>query len=114
MVKDIKIVMNSTGRIINDLGFGRRNKVQIFVDNEIRKGMDKYIPMDTGTMKNSVNSSRAGSGQLVYNTSYAKTQFYNGRNVEGDARGRLWSERYAKLEGKALAERVQAYIRSIT
>lgn len=106
--------MNSTGRIIHDLGFGRRNKVQIFVDNEIRKGMDKYVPMDTGRLKNSVNASRAGSGSLVYDTSYAKTQYYKGRKVEGSARGRLWAERYSRLEGKALADRTQAYIRSIT
>lgn len=111
---DVKIVMDKSGTIKHSLGFGRRHKVQIFVDNEIRKGMDDYVPFREGYLKNSALKSIAGSGKIVYDMPYGRKQFYEGRKVEGKARGRLWSYRYAELEGKALAARTQAYIRSIT
>lgn len=114
MPDNVQIKMDRTDKIVHNLGFGRMNKVQIFVDNEIRKGMDPLVPLREGPLKNSALKSIAGTGKIIYDMPYAKQQFYQGRKVEGKARGRLWSYRYASIEGPALARRVQAYIRSNT
>ena len=61
--------------------------------------MDPYVPFDTGTLKNSVNqSSDFKGGKLVYNTPYARQQYYlhtQGQGLHGEhhLRGSYWGQR---------------------
>lgn len=61
--------------------------------------IDQYVPFDTGTLKNSVNqASKFDEGLLVYNTPYARRQFYlhpEGECLHGEngLRGSYWGQR---------------------
>ena len=61
--------------------------------------IDPYVPFATGTLKNSVNqASKYEEGLLVYNTPYARKQYYlhaEGTDLRGDTglRGSYWGQR---------------------
>ena len=61
--------------------------------------IDQYVPLDTGILKNSVNqASKFDEGLLVYNTPYARRQFYlhpEGECLHGEngLRGSYWGQR---------------------
>lgn len=51
---------------------------QKWLDNEVIKDTDKYVPMLDGTLKDSaVRNSIIGSGIITYNTPYARRQYYS-------------------------------------
>lgn len=71
---------------------------QKFVDSEVLRLSDPYVPMQTGTMKRSgISGTVVGSGEVRYQTPYVRRQYYNGRSPgtsnRGPLRGRLWFER---------------------
>lgn len=52
-------------------------KVQYAFSQKVAATIDPYVPFDTGTLKNSVNqASDYKDGKLVYNTPYARAQYY--------------------------------------
>ena len=111
MANDFHVMMHSIQEITKDLGFGPMGQVQRFVDSQLAKGMDKYVPFDTGSLKNSVQKSHFGSGKLIYDTPYAKYQYQHGR--DNKLRGALWNERFAAREGRHFVSLVQNYVRKI-
>lgn len=55
----------------------RFNSVQKFVDSECIRLMVPYTPMRNGIlMKNAVLGTKIGSGRIVYNSPYARFQYY--------------------------------------
>lgn len=75
-------------------------KAQQYVDSEVLRCCDPYVPMDTSMLKKSGTTSTViGSGMVHYSTVYARRNYYEnrGRGNEGTAkgglRGRLWFER---------------------
>ena len=74
-------------------------KAQYALAQEAAKLIDSYVPFDTGTLKNSVNqASNFKEGLLVYNTPYARRQYYlheQGAGLHGDnrLRGSYWGQR---------------------
>ena len=64
---------------------------------EVAKQMDKYVPFDTGTLKNSVHlASDYERSVLIYNTPYARKQYYlhpEGEGVHDGRRGSYWGQR---------------------
>lgn len=74
-------------------------KAQYVLAQEAAKRIDSYVPFDTGTLKNSVNlASKYDEGLLVYNTPYARRQYYlheQGEDLHGDnrLRGSYWGQR---------------------
>lgn len=74
-------------------------KAQYALAQEAAKLIDSYVPFDTGTLKNSVNqASDFKNGLLVYNTPYARRQYYlheQGAGLHGDnrLRGSYWGQR---------------------
>ena len=79
-----------------DAGFA---KVQFAFSQKVATGTDPYVPLDTGMLKNSVNTaSDFKGGILVYNTPYARRQYYlheSGTDLHGDThlRGSYWGQR---------------------
>lgn len=71
--------------------------------------IDQYVPFDTGISKNSVNqASKFDEGLLVYNTPYARRQFYlhpEGECLHGEngLRGSYWGQRALADYGEAIA-----------
>ena len=52
-------------------------KAQVALSQEAARLIDSYVPFDTGTLKNSVNlASKYDEGLLVYDTPYARRQYY--------------------------------------
>lgn len=75
---------------------------QKFIDSEVLRLSDPYIPKDTGMLiRSGTLHTRIGSGKVRYVTPYAANVYYNnrgrGRNgmnsAGGGKRGRLWFER---------------------
>ena len=79
-----------------DAGFA---KVQYAFSQQVARTVDPYVPFDTGTLKKSVNlASDFQGGTLVYNTPYARRQYYlheQGQGLHGDnhLRGSYWGQR---------------------
>ena len=71
-------------------------EVQVFVDTEIIKHCDPYVPKDTSTLKNTAwLSSDIGAGQIVYDTPYAEKVYTTPElNFQGaPMRGAFWAPR---------------------
>ncbi len=77
-------------------------KVQYAFSQKVAATIDPYVPFDTGTLKNSVNqASDYKDGKLVYNTPYARAQYYlhpigQSNELRGGAdrfRGSYWGQR---------------------
>ena len=53
-------------------------KVQYAFSQKVADVMDKYVPYESGQLKNSVNGTASDfkNGLLVYNTPYARKQYY--------------------------------------
>lgn len=74
-------------------------KAQFALAQEAARLIDSYVPFDTGSLKNSVNqASKYDEGLLVYNTPYARKQYYlhaEGTDLRGETglRGSYWGQR---------------------
>lgn len=89
----VKFEMDSVDKII-----AKRNldNVQKFVDLEVLRKTDPYVPMDKGTLKSSgTRHTVIGSGNVKYQTPYARRMYYNpSYNFQGSPmRGAYWFER---------------------
>lgn len=50
---------------------------QKYLDNEVLKDSDPYVPMDTGNLRNSgIRGTKLGSGEVIYNAPYARHCYY--------------------------------------
>lgn len=84
-------------------------KLQFAFSQKVAATVDPYVPFDTGTLKNSVNqASKFDEGLLVYDTSYARKQFYlhpEGECLHGEngLRGSYWGQRALADYGEAIA-----------
>ena len=53
------------------------HRAQRFVDSECIRYMDKYTPKRTGALiRSAILGTKIGSGHIVYNTPYARYQYY--------------------------------------
>lgn len=84
-------------------------KAQYAMAQEAARLIDSYVPLYTGTLKNSVNqASKYDEGLLVYNTPYARKQYYlhaEGTDLRGETglRGSYWGQRAIADIGEHLA-----------
>ena len=84
-------------------------KAQYALAQEAAKLIDSYVPFATGTLKNSVNlASKYDEGLLVYDTPYARKQYYlheQGTCLHGETglRGSYWGQRALADVGEHLA-----------
>ena len=87
-----KLELKDINTVLRVRGLGNRGKVQQYIDSEVVRRNDPYVPMDTGALKNSANINTViGSGEVKYKTPYAKKQYYGNKGT--GLRGRLWFER---------------------
>lgn len=79
-------------------------QAQKYVDSEVLRHTDPYVPMLTGSLKKSgFSGTVVGSGVVRYTAPYAERQYYNnaghgaeGTNASGGVRGlrgKFWFER---------------------
>lgn len=87
-----KLELKDIGTLMAARGLGKNGKVQRFIDSEVLRLSDPYVPMDTGKLKQSgTQHTRIGSGDVQYKTPYARRQYYENRG--SGTRGKLWFER---------------------
>ena len=69
--------MDRVQDILKRRGLEKRGEVQKFIDTEVLRYSAPYTPFDTGSlMRSSQTATDAGSGEVVWNTPYARYQYY--------------------------------------
>lgn len=96
---------NQRARLVWNPGFGREytqkfDILQKYVDSEVVRRSDPYVPFRTGILKKSgILGTVIGSGTVQYIALHARKNYYHnkGRGTQGTAsggkRGKLWFER---------------------
>ena len=94
-------------------------KAQIYVDSEVIRCCDSYVPLRRGPLKRSGTTATVkGSGMVHYNTPYARLNYYsnkgNGKEGmnKGGKRGRLWFERMKPDYKDSILNGVKKIVRS--
>lgn len=79
---------------------------QKFVDSEILRLSEPYIPLLTGTLiKSGILGTQIGEGEVKWIAPYAKAQYYSPRvpgSVTGPNRGPFWFERMKQAHGRKI------------
>lgn len=85
-------LINGTQKLITKRGLGIGQEVQRFVDSEVLRLTDPYVPFDSGKLKESGTiHTKIGSGKVIYKTPYARRQYFS--NKGNGLRGRQWFHR---------------------
>jgi hypothetical protein len=86
----------------------RYSTAQKFVDSEIIRLSEPYIPLRTGMLiKSGTLGTHIGSGLVAWIAIYARANYYSPRKVgtqTGPLRGPFWFERMKKTWGKKIME----------
>lgn len=91
-----RIIIHDIKRSVAKRGLEVGGQVQRFIDSEVLRRTDPYVPFDTGALKASgTRHTRIGSGNVIYRTPYARKMYYNPQfNFQGGPmRGGKWFER---------------------
>lgn len=75
MKKDYELVIHTTACVSRFHGY--YTLAQKWLDNEVLKDCDPYVPMYTGNLRNSgITGTTLGSGMVIYNAPYARANYY--------------------------------------
>lgn len=84
----------------------RLKTTQKFIDNEILRKSEPYVPLKTGMLRDSgIMGTKPGSGRIRWITPYAHWQYYNGKAT--GKRGRYWVKRAMTAHGKEILRGAQ-------
>jgi len=100
---------------------GRYSKAQMFVDSEVLRLSEPYLPFQSGMLRTSgILGTVIGSGEVVWNSPYARYLYY-GKVMVGKApkkvtnkdltyyfapmRGAFWFERMKKDKGQSILDK---------
>ena len=99
-----KVDMKTVEEIVRARGLNEGGPVQQFIDSEVLRRCDPYVPRDQGILiKSGILNTVIGSGKVVYSTPYARKWYYTPAHFQGaPKRGNYWFERM-KNEGGKLA-----------
>ena len=75
---------------------------QRYVDSEVLRLCAPLVPMDTGELiRSGTRETNIGSGQVIYQTPYARRWYYEPANFQGAPnRGNYWFDRMKNNGGK--------------
>lgn len=80
--------------------------VQKYVDSEILRKCDPYIPFKTGMLRDSgILGTKIGSGRIRWLAPYARKQYYKGLST--GKRGRYWVKRAMTAHGESILRGAQ-------
>ena len=72
-----RVELDNINRILDRHGLGARGRAQKYVDNEVLRLSDPYLPHQTGMLRDSgLHGTDVGSGKVVWNSPYAKFLYY--------------------------------------
>jgi hypothetical protein len=70
---DVKIFYEKVNRKVSE----SKARAQKVLDLTVMKDSDRFVPFETGVLaRRAMGSTTIGSGLIVYNTPYAKRQYY--------------------------------------
>lgn len=93
---DYELDLSGLTDLLRERGLQPGGAVQAFVDSEIIRLADPYVPFRTGALKDSaLINTVIGQGEIVYATPYAKRMYYHPEYDFNGApmRGAHWVER---------------------
>ena len=109
----VTLRLDPVDKILLKRHMGKDRSAQKFFTATVRRHSDKYVPMDSGTMK---DSAQEGEDYILYNTPYAAKNYYDngGHGLQGTAsgglRGKEWDKRMMASEGKEVVQSVADYV----
>lgn len=76
-------------------------EAQKFVDSEVLRRCNPYVPKDTGELiRSGIRETRIGSGRVIYRTPYARKWYFRPANFhDAPKRGNYWFERMKAAGG---------------
>ena len=97
----LKSVEVDPDKIMQSRGLSANGEVQRFIDSEVLRYCEPYVPFDQGTLiQSGIINTVVGSGEVKYRTPYARRWYYMPANFqEAPRRGNYWFERAIKQEG---------------
>lgn len=99
----------STQKILHKYGLGSSFRFRKVLASNVARRCDKYVPMDTGILKNTVQVAGDGSN-IVYNKPYARRQYTVPYKHKDPNRCSYWDKRMIANEGPQLEADMQSYI----
>lgn len=102
---------NGEAQLTWNTGFGPKwngqfNRAQAFVDSEVLRLSEPFIPLRTSTLiKTGILGTHVGSGEVKWIAPYAKAQYYSARkpgSETGPLRGPAWFERMKAVYKSAI------------
>lgn len=92
MISFTNLKVRAIQKLIAERGIEEKGKVQKYIDSEVLRLSDPYVPFRTGGLKGSgIRATTLGSGKVKYNAPYARKQYYENKGT--GLRGKLWFER---------------------
>lgn len=77
------------------------DSVQKVIDSEVMRLNDPYVPKDTGILiQSGIMHTELGSGEVIYNTPYARRQYYIPMEHKEGKRCAYWFEQMKNSGGK--------------
>lgn len=74
----VSLKLNSIDKLKSNHHLQKMGKVQKYIDSEVLRRSDKYVPFLTGNLKHSgISGTKIGSGTVVYNAPYARENYYH-------------------------------------
>ena len=99
------IHIQSADKILADMKLKTDGAAQRFFVHETQKIMDPYVPMLTGSLK---NTAVEGADRITYIMPYARKQYYG--NKGRGLRGKLWDKRAWSDRGREVTVSVAKFI----
>lgn len=102
----IKVQIDKASKIKKRLGIEKNGKAQLFLATEATKRMDKYVPKESGVLKDSHDIE---PHKITYFQPYARKQFYT--NKGKGIRGKKWHLKMLSAEKKLLVRDIENYVK---
>jgi hypothetical protein len=101
----MKVTVNiPTAAIVAKMGLGQSDTARKALAVSVRRRSDKYVPLDTGTLKNNAQVSSDGRS-ITYLEPYAAPQYTKNYHHTDPNRGPYWDQRMlANEKGQLVAE----------
>lgn len=94
------IQIKSAVKLAKARGLDTGGKVQKYIDSEVLRQSEPYVPFLSGKLKQSgIINTKIGSGEVIYRKPYARRQYYENAGMgregisKGGRRGKQWFER---------------------
>lgn len=91
----MKFTMKSLEHILKERGLNSYGAAQKYIDSEVLRLSDPYVPSKTGKLRESAfRATEIGSGLICYDAPYARAVYYGmGASTGSSKQGKLWFER---------------------